>query len=119
MDRRRRSRLRACLDSGRLVNFKELEILSNELSGIQLDTNSVRFSTTGMNSRVSSPKAHCANRRLPESYSTRYLTDAFAGEMVILVSFLIVEIGFERRFFAREIANRVKQSLKGGSPLAV
>jgi len=119
VDHRCRSRLRACLDSGRLVNFKELEILSNELSGIQLDTNSVRFSTTGINSRVSSPKANSANRRLPESYSTRYLTDAFGGEMVILVSFLIVEIGFERRFFAREIANRVKQSLNGGSPLAV
>ncbi|MCD5403374.1 MAG: hypothetical protein LR097_06105 [Dehalococcoidia bacterium] len=49
----------------------------------------------------------------------RYLTDAFGGEMAILVSFLIVKIGFERRFFAREIANRVKQSLNGGSPLAV
>ena len=119
MDHRRRSRLRACLNSGRLVNFEELEILSDKLSGIQLDTDSARFSNTAMNSRVSSPKAHCANRRLPESYSTRYLADAFGGEMVILVSLLIVEIGFERRFFAREIANRVKQSLNGGSPLAV
>ena len=110
MHRRRRTRLRACLDSGRLVNFKELEILSEKLSGMQLDTDSARFSTTGMNSRASSPKAHSANH---------YLTDAFGGGMVILVSFLIVEIGFERRFFAREIANRVKQSLNGGSPLAV
>ena len=119
MDHRRRRRLRACLDSGRLGNFKGLETLANKPSAIQLDTNLARFSTTGINSRVSSPKANSANRRLPESYSTRYLTDAFGGEMVILVSFMIVEIGFECRFFAREIANRVKQSLNGGSPLSV
>jgi len=50
--------------------------------------------------------------------ANHYLTDAFGGGMVILVSFLIVEIGFERRFFALEIPNRVKQSLNG-SPLAV
>ena len=49
MDHRRRSRLRACLNSGRLVNFEELEILSDKLSGIQLDTDSARFSTTGIN----------------------------------------------------------------------
>ena len=40
--------------------------------------------------------------------ANHYLTDAFGGGMVILVSFLIVEIGFERRFFALEIPNRVK-----------
>ena len=51
--------------------------------------------------------------------ANHYLTDAFGGGMVILVSFLIVEIGFGRKFFAREIANKVKQSLNGGSPLAV
>ena len=50
--------------------------------------------------------------------ANHYLTDAFGGGMVILVSFLIVEIGFERRFFALGIPNRVKQSLNG-SPLAV
>jgi len=50
--------------------------------------------------------------------ANHYLADAFGGRMVILVSFLIVEIGFERRFFALEIPNRVKQSLNG-SPLAV
>ena len=47
-----------------------------------------------------------------------YLTDAFGGGMVILVSFWIVEVGFERRFVALEIPNRVKQSLNG-PPLAV
>ena len=41
--------------------------------------------------------------------ANHYLTDAFGGGMVILVSFLIVELGFWRRFFALEIANRVKQ----------
>ena len=51
--------------------------------------------------------------------ANHYLTDAFGGWMVILVSFLIVEVGFKCRFFAREIVNRVKQSLNGGSPLAV
>ena len=51
--------------------------------------------------------------------ANHYLTDAFGGWMVILVSFLTVEVGFKCRFFAREIANRVKQSLNGGSPLAV
>jgi len=50
--------------------------------------------------------------------ANHYLTDAFGGGMVILVSFLIVEIGFERRFFALEIPNRVKQS-PNGSSLAV
>ena len=41
--------------------------------------------------------------------ANHYLTDAFGGGMVMLVSFLIVELGFKRRFFAREIGNRVKQ----------
>ncbi len=50
--------------------------------------------------------------------ANHYLTDVFVGGRAILVSFLIVEIGFERRLFAREIPNRVKQSLNG-SPLAV
>jgi len=50
--------------------------------------------------------------------ANHYLTDAFGGRMVILVSFWIVEIGFERRFVALEIPNRVKQSLNG-PPLAV
>jgi len=52
VDHRRRSRLRACLDSGRLGNFKELEILANRPSGIQLDTTPARFSTTGINGDI-------------------------------------------------------------------
>ena len=51
--------------------------------------------------------------------ANHYLTDAFGGWMVILASLLIVEVGFKCRFFDREIVNRVKQSLNGGSPLAV
>lgn len=52
MDHRRRRRLRASLGSGRLGNFKELEILANKPFGIRLDTNSARFSTTGINGDI-------------------------------------------------------------------
>ena len=50
--------------------------------------------------------------------ANHYLTDAFGGGMVIFFSFLIVELGFKRRFFTPEIANRLKQTFNTGPPLS-
>ena len=41
--------------------------------------------------------------------ANHYLTDAFGGGMVILVSFLLFELGFKRRFFACETFSKLKQ----------
>ena len=50
--------------------------------------------------------------------ANHYLTDAFGGGMVIFFSFLIVELGFKRRFFTPEIAYRLKQTFNTGPPLS-
>jgi hypothetical protein len=47
--------------------------------------------------------------------ANHYLTDAFGGGMVIFFSFLIVELGFKRRFFTRELTTRAKHVLYSGS----
>jgi len=51
--------------------------------------------------------------------TNHYLTDAFGGGMVILVSFLLFELGFKRRFCAGETSTKLKQMFNASPPLLV
>ncbi|MDA0262619.1 MAG: phosphatase PAP2 family protein [Chloroflexi bacterium] len=51
--------------------------------------------------------------------ANHYMTDALGGGLVILSSYLIVEIGFKRRFFIPQIANRVRRRNGSGTSLPV